>query len=170
MTEFSNIIINTDNYKHCHYPLYPPGTEYVSSYIESRGGEFPVNMFVGLQAFIREFLMHPITLEDIDEAEFTEREQGMHFNRDNWLGILNDHGGYLPVEIEAVPEGTVLPVKNVLVQVINTGVSIAVQETFVDSATGVVCVSSTLYAPGNGAGGCCARCSRRACPCRGCGG
>jgi nicotinamide phosphoribosyltransferase len=117
---FRNIIINTDNYKHCHYPLYPKGTEYVSSYIEARGGEFPVTMFVGLQAFIREYLMHPITLEDIDEAEFTEREQGMHFNRDNWLGILNDHGGYLPVEIEAVPEGTVLPIKNVLVQVINT--------------------------------------------------
>jgi nicotinamide phosphoribosyltransferase len=117
---FRNIIINTDNYKHCHYPLYPPGTEYVSSYIESRGGEFPVTMFVGLQAFIREYLMHPITLEDIDEAEYTEREQGMHFNRENWMGILNDHGGYLPVEIEAVPEGTVLPTKNVLVQVINT--------------------------------------------------
>ncbi|MFN8163665.1 MAG: nicotinate phosphoribosyltransferase [Solirubrobacterales bacterium] len=120
MPQFSNNIINTDNYKHCHYPLYPPGTEYVSSYIESRGGEFPVQMFVGLQAYIREFLMTPITLEDIDEAEFTEREQGMHFNRDNWLGILNDHGGYLPVEIEAVPEGTVLPIKNVLVQIINT--------------------------------------------------
>ncbi len=30
-------------------------------------------------------------------------------------------------------------------QVINTGVSIAVQETFVNSATGKVCVSSTLY-------------------------
>ncbi len=30
-------------------------------------------------------------------------------------------------------------------QVINTGVSIAVQETFFDSATGKVCVSSTLY-------------------------
>src|SRR3954454_4029016 len=118
--DFRNIIINTDNYKHCHYPLYPPGTEYVSSYIEARGGEFPVNMFVGLQAFIREFLMHPITLDDIDEAEYTEREQGMHFNRDNWLGILNDHGGYLPVEIEAVPEGTVVPAKNVLVQLINT--------------------------------------------------
>ncbi len=38
-------------------------------------------------------------------------------------------------------------------QVINTGVSIAVQETFVDSATGKVCVSSTLYAAGNKAGG-----------------
>src|ERR1700734_966110 len=115
-----NIILNVDNYKHCHYPLYPPGTEYVSSYIESRGGEFECTMFVGLQAFLREYLMHPITLEDIDEAEFITREQGMHFNRDNWLGILNDHGGFLPVEIEAVPEGTVLPSRNVLVQLINT--------------------------------------------------
>jgi nicotinamide phosphoribosyltransferase len=119
-SEFDNIIFNTDNYKHCHYSLYPPGTEYISSYIESRGGEFPVTMFVGLQAFIRDYLMRPITLEDIDHAEFHVREQGMHFNRENWLGILNDHDGYLPVEIEAVPEGTVLPTRNVLVQIINT--------------------------------------------------
>jgi len=38
-------------------------------------------------------------------------------------------------------------------QVINTGVSIAIQETFVNSATGIVSVSKTLYAPGNAAGG-----------------
>ncbi|CAM3292734.1 nicotinate phosphoribosyltransferase [Williamsia muralis] len=119
-SSYDNIIINTDNYKHCHYPLYPPGTEYVNSYIESRGGEFPVTMFVGLQAFLRDYLMHPITLEDIDQAEYYMREQGMHFNRENWMGILNDHGGFLPVEIEAVPEGLVLPTKNVLVQIINT--------------------------------------------------
>lgn len=115
-----NIIIDVDNYKHCHYSLYPPGTEYVSSYIESRGGILPSTMFVGLQAYLREYLMRPITLEDIDEAEFVEREQGMHFNRENWMGILNDYDGFLPVEIEAVPEGTVLPPKNVLVQLINT--------------------------------------------------
>ncbi|GAA4557239.1 nicotinate phosphoribosyltransferase [Pseudonocardia xishanensis] len=120
MGYLDNLIIDTDNYKHCHYPLYPEGTEYVSSYIESRGGAFPVTMFVGLQVYLREKLMKPITLEDIDEAEFVVREQGMHFNRNNWLGILNDHGGYLPVEIEAVPEGTVLPSRNVVVQVINT--------------------------------------------------
>jgi nicotinamide phosphoribosyltransferase len=120
MGYLDNLIINTDNYKHCHYPLYPPGTEYVSSYIESRGGQWPVTMFVGLQAYLREYLMRPITLDDIDEAEFVVREQGMHFNRDNWLGILNDHDGFLPVEIEAVPEGTVLPSRNVLVQLINT--------------------------------------------------
>lgn len=115
-----NIIINVDNYKHCHYSLYPPGTEYVSSYIESRGGEFPSTMFIGLQAFLREYLMRPITLEDIDEAEHIEREQGVPFNRDLWMGVLNDYGGFLPVEIEAVPEGTVLPPRNVLVQLVNT--------------------------------------------------
>ncbi|HEY0403735.1 MAG TPA: nicotinate phosphoribosyltransferase [Blastococcus sp.] len=120
MGYLDNLIIDTDNYKHCHYPLYPKGTEYVSSYIESRGGEFAVTQFVGLQAYLRDRLMKPITLEDIDEAEFVTREQGMHFNRENWMGILNDHGGFLPVEIEAVPEGTVLPARNVLVQVINT--------------------------------------------------
>jgi nicotinamide phosphoribosyltransferase len=116
----NNLIINVDNYKHCHYSLYPPGTEYVSSYIESRGGEFPATMFVGLQAFLREYLMRPITLEDIDEAERIEREQGMPFNRELWMGVLNDYDGFLPVEIEAVPEGTVLPPRNVLVQLINT--------------------------------------------------
>lgn len=115
-----NIITNTDSYKNSHYPLYPPGTEYVSSYIEARGGEMPVGMFVGLQAFIREYLMQPITLEHINEAESIAREQGMHFNRDIWLGLLRDHDGYLPIEIEAVPEGSVVPIRNVLLQVVNT--------------------------------------------------
>ncbi len=115
-----NLILNVDNYKHTHYAQYPQGTEYVSSYIESRGGSFPATMFVGLQAFLLDFLTRPITLEDVALAEYVTREQGVHFNRDNWLGIINDHGGYLPVEIEAVPEGSVVPTRNVLVQIINT--------------------------------------------------
>ncbi|MFN8218011.1 MAG: nicotinate phosphoribosyltransferase [Solirubrobacterales bacterium] len=115
-----NLILNVDNYKHTHYAQYPEGTEYVSSYIESRGGRFPATQFVGLQAFLLDFLTRPITLEDVAVAEYVTREQGVHFNRDNWLGIINDHDGYLPVEIEAVPEGTVVPTKNVLVQLVNT--------------------------------------------------
>jgi flagellin len=38
-------------------------------------------------------------------------------------------------------------------QVVNTGISIAVQETFIDSATGVISVSSTLFGPGGPNGG-----------------
>jgi nicotinamide phosphoribosyltransferase len=119
-SDFGNIILNTDSYKHSHHVLYPPGTEYVSSYIESRGGPYPAHLFVGLQAFIKEYLLKPITLEDIDEAEIVTRQHRLPFNRDGWLGILNDYDGYLPLEIEAVPEGTVLPIRNALVQIINT--------------------------------------------------
>ena len=118
--DFGNIILNTDSYKHSHHVLYPPGTEYVSSYIESRGGPYPAHLVVGLQAYLRQYLLKPITVEDIDEAERVTREHRIPFNREGWLGVLNDHDGYFPVEIEAVPEGTVLPIKNVLVQVINT--------------------------------------------------
>jgi nicotinamide phosphoribosyltransferase len=115
-----NVITDTDSYKNSHYPLYPPGTEYVSAYIEARGGDMPASMFVGLQAYLREYLTKPLTLDHINEAELIAREQGMHFNRDNWLGILRDHNGFLPVEIEAVAEGSVVPVRNALAQIINT--------------------------------------------------
>ncbi|GAA3752925.1 nicotinate phosphoribosyltransferase [Streptomyces tremellae] len=133
-SDFGNIILNTDSYKHSHHVLYPPGTEYVSSYIESRGGPFPAHLFVGLQAFIKEYLLKPITLEDIDEAEVVTRQHQLPFNRDGWLGVLNDHGGYLPLEIEAVPEGTVLPVRNVLVQVVNTDPKYFWLTSFVETA------------------------------------
>jgi len=42
------------------------------------------------------------------------------FNKEGWEHILKEHGGILPVKIQAVPEGTVVPTKNVLVTVENT--------------------------------------------------
>ena len=118
--DFDNLLLNVDCYKHTHHAMYPPGVEHVSSYIESRGGEFPVNVFFGLQAFIMRHLTRPITLDNIMDAEYVCREQNVPFDRQNWIDLLNDHGGFLPVEIEAVPEGTVLPTSNVLVQIVNT--------------------------------------------------
>lgn len=115
-----NMILFTDSYKLSHWKQYPKGTEYVSSYIESRGGDFPKSLFNGLQIFLKEWLSKPITLENIEEAEEAARLHGLPFNKEGWMYILNQHGGYLPIEIEAVPEGTVLDVKNVLVQVVNT--------------------------------------------------
>jgi len=100
--------------------MYPEGTSHVSSYLESRGGRYPVTLFVGLQAFIIDYLMHPLNARDVDEAEEVLRSMSIPINRQNWLDLINDHNGYLPVEIEAVPEGTVLPTGNVLVQVVNT--------------------------------------------------
>ena len=49
----TNLILNTDSYKTSHYLQYPPQTEYVSSYIESRGGDYPDTLFFGLQMFLK---------------------------------------------------------------------------------------------------------------------
>ena len=56
----------------------------------------------------------------MQEAEELHRAMKVPFHRQNWIDLIADHDGYLPIEIEAVPEGTVLPTRNVLVQVVNT--------------------------------------------------
>ena len=50
-----NIILNTDSYKSSHFLQYPKGSEFVSSYIEARGGEVDRTLFFGLQAFIKAY-------------------------------------------------------------------------------------------------------------------
>ncbi|SEA20061.1 nicotinate phosphoribosyltransferase [Microbulbifer marinus] len=115
-----NLILNVDSYKASHYLQYPPGAEYVSSYIECRGGEFPEAVFFGLQAFIKQYLQTPISAADIDEAEAMLHAHGLPFHRAGWEHILQEHGGLLPLEISAVPEGTVVPLHNVMLQIVNT--------------------------------------------------
>ncbi len=117
---FDNMLLTTDSYKAGHFLQYPPGAEQVSSYIESRGGKWKHTVFFGLQMFLKEYLSKPITQEMIDEAEGFWKAHGEPFNREGWMHILNKHGGYLPIQIQAIPEGTVLPVRNVLVQAMNT--------------------------------------------------
>lgn len=115
-----NLILNVDSYKASHYLQYPPGAEKVNSYMECRGGEFPEAVFFGLQAFIKEYLLEPVSAADIDEAEEMLHAHGLPFHRAGWEHILQSHGGLLPLEISAVPEGTTVPLHNVMLQVANT--------------------------------------------------
>lgn len=116
----TSIILNTDSYKVSMYRQYPAATTGVYSYIESRGGRYDRTVFFGLQAFIKEYLLNPITQADIDIADDILTAHGEPFNREGWEYILREHDGYLPVVIKAVPEGTVVPVKNVLATIENT--------------------------------------------------
>jgi len=129
-----NILLMTDSYKASHYEQYPPGTEHVSSYIESRGGAYDSVVFFGLQMFLKEYLSKPITQEDIDEAEAFWTAHGEPFNRDGWMHILNKHGGKLPIRIQAVDEGTVLDQRNVLVQLVNTDPVVPWLTSFLETA------------------------------------
>lgn len=129
-----NLILNTDSYKTSHFVQYPQGAEFVSSYIESRGGVHASTVFFGLQMFIKQYLTKPITLADIDEAEMICAAHGVPFNRAGWIHILTAHNGYLPLEIEAVPEGTEVPTGNVLVQVVNTDPTCAWLTSYIETA------------------------------------
>jgi nicotinamide phosphoribosyltransferase len=112
-------IVRTDSYKFSQWMQYPPGTTHISSYIESRGGE-EQSVFFGGQAFVYDYLLTPITKIDIDRAERIVTAHGLPFNRKGWEIIVNEYDGYLPLEIQMVPEGTVMGTRNVQVQVVNT--------------------------------------------------
>ncbi|ESQ08459.1 MAG TPA: nicotinate phosphoribosyltransferase [Chromatiaceae bacterium] len=118
----SNFILNTDSYKESHHLQFPPDTEAIQGYVESRGGRFPSTLFFGLQMFVQEYLTRPITSAMIDQAEafYDLHMPGSVFNRAGWEYIVAEHGGLLPIRIRAVAEGSVLPVRNVLATVEST--------------------------------------------------
>src|SRR6266404_3303769 len=118
-----NFLLRTDSYKFTHWKQYPPKTTGIYSYMESRGGMFPNTVFFGLQYYLKAYLEGPrFTQADIAQAdEFCRQHFGSAlFNRDGWTRLYEKHHGILPVRIKAVPEGTVVPLQNVLVTIENT--------------------------------------------------
>jgi nicotinamide phosphoribosyltransferase len=127
-------IFNTDSYKISMWAQLPPNTTGVYSYIESRGGKHDRIVFFGLQSFIKEYLLTPITQQDIELADRLFTAHGLPFNRPGWQYVLDQHGGYLPLIIRAVPEGTVVPTRNVVATVENTDPNCAWLTTWVETA------------------------------------
>ncbi|CAG0879525.1 unnamed protein product [Darwinula stevensoni] len=93
------------------------------SYFESRGEKFPSTVF-GLQYNLKRWMVGQVlTRERIEEArDFYRMHLGSEFfNERGWLRILEaKHEGRIPLRIKAVPEGTVVPTRNVLFTVENT--------------------------------------------------
>lgn len=114
---FDNLLLNTDSYKASHYLQYPPRTRAMTSYIESRGGDYSSVLFFGLQAILREYLSKPVTGAMVDEARAFFQQHGEPFNEEGFRVLVNRHGGYMPVEICAVPEGLSIPSHEVLVTI-----------------------------------------------------
>ncbi|VDK42729.1 unnamed protein product [Anisakis simplex] len=113
-----NILYVADSYKITHHSQYPKGTSHVYSYFESRGGKFSEVCFFGLQYLLKRWLVGPVVNKQMIQ-------QAKHFYKVHFgdLDVFNESGWNHIVEvnsIKAVPEGTVVPVKNVLFTVENT--------------------------------------------------
>ena len=134
MRRQSTIILNTDSYKVSMFAQYPSETTKVYSYLEARGPLHPETVFFGLQGFIKEYLLQPITQDDINAAIDFYALHGLPFNQKGWQRILDKHHGVLPLEIRAIPEGTVVPVRHPLVTVVNTDDELPWLTTWIETA------------------------------------
>jgi nicotinamide phosphoribosyltransferase len=119
-----NLILDTDSYKFSHYKQYPFGPDFKTtsmfSYLESRGGKYDFTLWFGLQYLLKEYLSQPITMEMVEEAKEITELHGTPFNYDGWKYIVEKLGGRIPVRIRAVPEGTKVPIHNILMSVEST--------------------------------------------------
>jgi len=127
----TNPILNTDSYKHSHFLQYPPGTEKVYSYIESRGGMDDRFILFGLQAYIKKCLMQVPTVDEINQAGAIVRAHGLPFNEKGWYDL--NRLGYWPLEIKALPEGTLVPSHVPCVTVENTDERFAWLTSFIET-------------------------------------
>jgi nicotinamide phosphoribosyltransferase len=131
----TNILLATDSYKHSHFLQYPPEARIISAYAEARPNDFSDKvLFFGLQTYLLGALAEPITAGDIAEAQEICAAHGVPFNRAGWDAILARHGGLLPVEIKALPEGMIVPTAVPLVQVENTDPAMPWLTTFIETA------------------------------------
>lgn len=111
-----------DSYKYSHHLQTPKGTEFITSYACARGTNDPDythSIPFNMQMMIKKFFLTRITMEMVDEAREIITAHGLPFNED-WVRIVTELDGNLPLSIEAVPEGTPLAIGNVMFQVTNT--------------------------------------------------
>lgn len=113
-------LFDTDSYKVSHYKQYPPGTTSMFSYIESRGGEYDKTVFFGLQYYLKEYLSHRVTVEEVEEAKELFELHGEPFNYEGWMYIAKELEGKIPVRIRAPKEGSIIPTHNLLVSIEST--------------------------------------------------
>jgi nicotinamide phosphoribosyltransferase len=103
-----NLILSTDSYKASHWQQYPPKTEFVLSYFESRGGKFDEVVFFSLQYTLKRFFVGKVVTEEtiLEAKEYIDAHLGEGaFNEAGWRLLLERYNGHLPLRIKAVKEG-----------------------------------------------------------------
>ncbi|WP_459212284.1 nicotinate phosphoribosyltransferase [Aquimarina rhabdastrellae] len=125
-----NPLLLTDGYKLGHKEQYPQGTTKVYSNWTPRKSRIKgINevVFFGLQYFIKEYL-----IKQFDTAFFQQPKALVttEYKRyvDQYLGVDYDvkhiedlHDlGYLPIEIKALPEGSIVPIRVPMFTIVNT--------------------------------------------------
>jgi len=107
-----SLLWNTDGYKPSHIFQYPPDMVGYYGYMEARSSKvFEEHVVFGLQiAILREIVDKVPTVREILEAATKFKKIGASFNTEAWLKLVQKYPNHFPIEIQALPEGTVIPV------------------------------------------------------------
>ena len=128
-----NPLILTDFYKACHHAQYNKDIEYITSYYTPRmsriKGQDKVVMF-GLQSFLEEYFVESFDSEFFNKdktevmneyRDILEQTIGTRVAKDAFERVCELHGlGYLPIKVDAIPEGTLVPIKVPMFEITNT--------------------------------------------------
>lgn len=123
-------ILLSDTYKQIHNKIYPKGLTKLVSYWTPRRSMLKNQnkmVFFGLQAFIEEYLIDYFN-KNFFELTAAEVEHTYKYSMDIQLGnsydlepIIKLHKlGYLPIQICAIPEGTLVPMGIPCIEITNT--------------------------------------------------
>ena len=112
---------DVDAYKIGHMTQYPEDTEYIYSVMQLRSDKYYKEVpVIGLQYLIKEYMCQKIDREQIDLLIKELKMMGIYNGDiDKKLYSLADLG-YLPLEIKAIPEGTILNTPNAVCTIRNT--------------------------------------------------
>ena len=116
-----SFIWDIDAYKLGHMCQYPQDTEYVYSVLQLRSDKsFKEVPIVGLQYLIKEYLMQPILEEDVKELIEESKLMGIYHPETETKLMALVELGYLPIEIKAIPEGSIVQTPNAICTIQNT--------------------------------------------------
>lgn len=125
------MMLMSDTYKHTHPRMYPQNLTKLVSYLVPRKdmtSKYPKMVFFGLQAFLTEYLVEGFN-EQFFWLPLAEVESEYKHYMDIQIGVENIEWdkiealhklGYLPLEIRALPEGSVVNMAIPVVEVTNT--------------------------------------------------
>lgn len=146
MKHNENLLMMTDAYKMYHMRGYKEGTTKVYSYLCARSNKmYTEALFFGLQPYIK-LLEKGVSKQDAEEfLSYYTQIIGTQPHEDvvEKINALVDLG-YIPLEIKAVPEGTIIDNKNVLATVTNTDPRFPWVVGFFESLLLKVCNTTTV--------------------------
>lgn len=105
-----SLICRTDSYKFGHPFAYPDNVEGMAAYGEARVKSHTEVVMAGVAPLLQRYFTTPITAQDVEDAEkFALAHFGRPlFAKDDWMKVVTEYDGYMPITIRALPEGTVV--------------------------------------------------------------